>query len=272
MLTLYHADTAVCAAKVRLTLAEKALPWQGELLNLGRGDQFKPEYLALNGHGVVPTLVHDGLVITESTIINEYLDETFPEAPLRPAAAFDRARMRLWTKREDAIHDAINTATVVLYFRPELLLKSPDERARRYDKIPNPSRRDKWRDLLDQGIASVHVQDALLRFAQLFADMETTLDLRGPWLLGDQISLADLGLLSFFYRLELLQCSAMWRKSFPNVARWFEASKTRASFDTAITQYIPQARADHFASVCSPLETAMSEQFRSTLPLIVRHA
>ena len=84
MLYLYHGTTSVCAIKVRLTIAEKALPWDGEVLWLQRGDQYQPDYLKLNPNAVVPTLVHDGKVIIKSTVIMEYLDETFPEIPLIP--------------------------------------------------------------------------------------------------------------------------------------------------------------------------------------------
>src|SRR5262249_29990822 len=60
MLYLYHGTTSVCAVKARLTLAEKNLPWEGEVLDLQRGDQHRPEYEKLNPNHVVPTLVHDG--------------------------------------------------------------------------------------------------------------------------------------------------------------------------------------------------------------------
>src|ERR1700732_1643133 len=117
MLTLYHADTAVCAAKVRVTLAEKQLEWKGHLIDLNKGEQFHPDYVKLNPNAVVPTLIHDGVVVIESTVINEYLEEAFPERPLRPSDPAARARMRLWTKREDSIHYAINTITTATLFR-----------------------------------------------------------------------------------------------------------------------------------------------------------
>src|ERR1700733_265030 len=72
MLYLYHGTTSVCAIKVRLTLEAKALPGEGEVLWLQRGDQYRPEYLKLNPNALVPTLVHDGKVIIESTVIMEY--------------------------------------------------------------------------------------------------------------------------------------------------------------------------------------------------------
>ena len=85
MITLYHHGSSVCAAKVRIVLAEKSLPWDGVYVDILRGDQFDPAYMKLNPKAVVPTLVHDGKVIVESSVICEYLDETFPDPPLKPA-------------------------------------------------------------------------------------------------------------------------------------------------------------------------------------------
>jgi glutathione S-transferase len=103
MLELYHHGSSVCAAKVRLALAEKGLEWKGHYLDILKGDQFDPAYTKLNSKAVVPTLVHDGLVLQESTVICEYIDEVFPDPPLKSTDAASRARMRLWTKAIDEI-------------------------------------------------------------------------------------------------------------------------------------------------------------------------
>ncbi|MGZ5841187.1 MAG: glutathione S-transferase family protein [Xanthobacteraceae bacterium] len=103
MITLYHHGSSVCAAKVRLVLAEKSVPWDGIYVDILRGDQFDPGYVKLNPKAVVPTLVHDGKVIVESSVICEYLDEVFPAPSLKPAAPEQRAAMRLWTKAVDVI-------------------------------------------------------------------------------------------------------------------------------------------------------------------------
>ena len=95
MLELYHHGTSVCAAKPRIVFAEKGLDWFGHYVDILKGEQFAPEYLKLNPKHVVPTLVHDGNVIRESAVIGEYLDEVFPDPPLKPASAVDRAAMRI---------------------------------------------------------------------------------------------------------------------------------------------------------------------------------
>src|SRR5262249_51600609 len=101
MITLYHHGSSVCAGKVRLVLAEKGVPWEGIYVDILRGDQFDPAYVKLNPKAVVPTLIHDGKVIIESSVICEYLDEVFPAPSLKPAAPERRAAMRLWTKAVD---------------------------------------------------------------------------------------------------------------------------------------------------------------------------
>src|ERR1700691_1424159 len=98
MLYLYQGSTSVCSVKVRLALVEKGLTFEGEVLDLQRGDQHRPDYAKLNPNEVVPTLVHDGKAIIESTLIIEYLDEAFPEPRLIPADPSLRTRMRLWSK------------------------------------------------------------------------------------------------------------------------------------------------------------------------------
>ncbi len=86
MLELYHNVNSVCAQKVRIALKEKGRDVKEHLLTL-QGDQNDPSYMKLNPNGVVPTLVHDGNVITESSLILYYVDEAFPDPPLMPKDA-----------------------------------------------------------------------------------------------------------------------------------------------------------------------------------------
>lgn len=263
-LVLYHADTAVCAAKVRITLAEKKLPYEGRMISLHAGDQFKPEYRKLNPAAVVPTLVHKGEVVVESTVINEYLDEAFEPHPLRPADALGRSRVRLWTKREDTIHDAINTITASMVFRGDLLKKTPEEQRARYAGIPDPAKREKWRVMLEQGVESSYFSEALGRFAKQFKDMEKALGER-PWLAGEMFTLADIGLLSFFYRLEMAQCADMWRAHFPNVTQWFERARARESFREGVLAFIGEPAMQTYERNAGPLWPQVDAAWRRTL-------
>src|SRR5690348_10299832 len=107
MLTLYHNDMSLCAQKVRICLAEKGLPWEDKHLVLRAAEHQQPWYLKLNRRAVVPTLLHDGHVVTESNVILEYLEDVFPQPRLRPDDPHQRSKMRLWTKQLDEdVHDA----------------------------------------------------------------------------------------------------------------------------------------------------------------------
>jgi glutathione S-transferase len=69
MLTLYDFGNSVCCQKVRITMRTKALNWESIKVDLFKTEQYDPSYLKLNPKGVVPTLVHDGKPIIESTLI-----------------------------------------------------------------------------------------------------------------------------------------------------------------------------------------------------------
>ena len=76
----------------------------------------------MNPKAVVPTLVHDGAVVVESTVICEYLDEVFPEHRLYPSAPLERARVRVWTKAVDEeLHPACSALTYVVSHRHTIL-------------------------------------------------------------------------------------------------------------------------------------------------------
>jgi glutathione S-transferase len=77
MIELYHFWSSVCSVRCRMVLEEKGVSWTSRYIDLFKFDQLRPEYLAINPDGVVPTLVHDGVPIRESTVINEYIDAAF---------------------------------------------------------------------------------------------------------------------------------------------------------------------------------------------------
>jgi glutathione S-transferase len=99
MLTLYDFRNSVCCQKVRITMRAKGLAWDAVKVDLFKTEQYDPKYLSLNPKRVVPTLVHDGKQVFESTLICEYIDETFPQPPhLIPTDPWLQSRMRLWSK------------------------------------------------------------------------------------------------------------------------------------------------------------------------------
>jgi maleylacetoacetate isomerase len=94
MIRLHGYWRSTAAWRVRLALAAKGIPHESVAVNLLQGAQRAPGHLAINLQGLVPVLEHDGLVLTQSLAIIEYLDEIFPDPPLLPADPAGRARAR----------------------------------------------------------------------------------------------------------------------------------------------------------------------------------
>ena len=94
-ITLYHDTPSSNSDRVKIALAEKGLSWEGVRVRLANKEQKKAEFLQLNPYGKIPVLAEDGKVLFESCIINEYLDEKYPNPPLMPKDPYLRGRGRV---------------------------------------------------------------------------------------------------------------------------------------------------------------------------------
>jgi ganglioside-induced differentiation-associated protein 1 len=257
MLELYHHGTSVCAAKARLALGEKGLAWTGHYVDILKGEQFAPDYLKLNPKHVVPTLVHDGRVIRESTLIGEYLDQVFPDPPLKPESAYDRYRMRLWTKRlDEELHPATGIVTYAISHRHALLRNGPEAVEAWVNKAA-PAERERRRLRVMQGIDAPEPSRALRLYDRFLADMETALADQ-PWLAGEQFSLAEIGVIPYVNRLDMLGLAVLWTAKRPRLADWFGRVKARPGFEAAMLRYVPPA-----------LKAVMAEEGEAARPKVL---
>jgi glutathione S-transferase len=247
MLELYHSINSVCAQKVRIALAEKGLPYKEHLMRLG-GDQFESTYMKLNPNAVVPTLIHDGQPVIESSVILYYLDEAFPERPLMPAAPLSRAKVRLFNKLIDEyVHNSCTILTFATAFRPGLLKLSLKEREAGFAKSPSKTRSAYKRDVVAHGLDSRFVKDAVEHHEKLLSWIEDSIN-AGPYLAGDSYSLADVAVIPYILRLELLGLSRMWDKR-AGVAVWRERIRRRPSTEEAIFKRMTDADAAPFRNL-----------------------
>jgi glutathione S-transferase len=243
MLELYHSVNSVCAQKVRVVLAEKDLAYREHLMTL-RGDQFDPKYMQLNPNAVVPTLVHDGRPVIESSVILYYLDEAFPEPPLMPRDLHERALVRQYNKLIDEyVHNACTILTFATAFRPWFGGLSGEEIEQRLAKSPSKQRTEYKRDVALHGLESKYVRDAVGYHAKLLTVMDTTLASGGPWLTGKHFSLADAAVIPYILRLDLLRLANMWQK-LPRVGEWYERLRARATVTKELLERMrPEDRA-----------------------------
>ncbi len=245
-LVLYHHGSSTCAAKVRFALAEKYLAWEGVYVDILAGEQFKPHYLAINPKGVVPALAYDGHIVTESTIICEYLEDKFPVQPLMPEDAFARVQVRYWTKAVDEeLHPACSALTYVVSHRHTILRNGvgsfEDFLAAGHEG--RAAREMKWRWLQD-GLAAPGAVDKIRLYLSFLDRMENTLA-QSRWLAGDQFTLADIAMAPYLNRLAALAMNEIWEQGhLPRVADWFNRIQERATFQAAIRDWVPVALRD----------------------------
>ncbi len=236
MLYLYHGTTSVCAIKVRLTLAEKSLPWQGEVLALQKGDQFRPDYLKLNPNAVVPTLVHDGKVVIESTIIMEYLEEVFPDVALMPRDPHARSQVRLWLRRVDDLHVHTGTLTTATAFRRYFMRQTPDGRDAYVARVRDPAKRQRLARIMEDGLAAPDAAEAARRHDAFIGRMETALA-QASYLGGAAFTLADIAAIPYVNRCGVLGLTRLWQDRRPLVADWLARMRQRPSFASAVTAF-----------------------------------
>ena len=227
LLELWHEWNSVHSFKVRLVLAEKGLQWKDNRIELLKLEQLRPEYLTINPSATVPTLMHEGRVVVESSIICEYLDETFPEPRLMPADPFARATARRWLKYHDEVaHAALRKVSLQLMFKPAFSRIPPAELAERLRTHPNPERVRGFRDSAAAEIDFNAVREAMEQCALIAAHIDGALEGR-PWLGGESFGMADVAMAPFAERIHNLDMAFVWAPR-PRAAAWAARTLARA--------------------------------------------
>ena len=215
---LYNTPHSTCSQRVRFVLNAKDLPFDEVHLNLLAGDQLKPDYLKLNPNGVVPTLDHDGQIVTDSTVILEYLDEVAPRISFTPDSAHARARMRALMHFIDEMPAAaVRVPTFNLAFLKGFKALSPEEFTAFADS--KPLRREFMLGMGQKGFSQTEMDAALARLRRSYERMEREIESSGgPWLLGEKITLADVAVMPALIRMQDLKL-ADWQ-DLPRVTAW----------------------------------------------------
>lgn len=229
MLTLYHYPTSPCAAKARCVLAEKRLAWDSRVVDIIEKHNLRPDYLALNPKGLVPTLVDGDNVVIESTLIMEYLDAAYDADSLKPDGAYAQVGMRKWTKWVDEVqHPNWPGLAWLILIRPGWLRRSEAEIAALLGRLIDPVRRERQQRMLKQGFTAPEFMGSMRTLNTAIADMEKTLA-KQPWLAGDRVSLADCAMLPYVAAAELFGLDMILAPR-PAVRDWLARCKARPSY------------------------------------------
>jgi glutathione S-transferase len=238
MLELYHFEPGANSLKSLLCLKEKGIEFVSHYVNLHEFEQHDPAYVKINPNGQVPALVHDGAVITESTVINEYIDDVFPEPPLRPADPVTRAHMRVWTKFVD---EYFNPAASILGWDRiiESLVAhlSEEEFEAKLARIPLQEQQDKWRAAASHTFPQEQLDDCRRRVEVSIQKFENTLE-DNEWLAGPDYSLADISVFSVMAPMPMFSDKVVNREKTPNCMDWH----TRMMQRPAVTETFAMAK------------------------------
>ena len=228
--TLYNAPQSTCSQRVRFVLNAKKISFAEIKLDLLAGDQLKPDYLALNPNGVVPTLDHDGAIVIDSSVIIEYLDEVVPTSEsFTPRDPVTRARMRALMRFIDEMPAAaVRVPTFNLAFLPRFAAMSEEEFLAFAES--KPLRKEFMLTMGRKGFPQKEMDAATQRLRRTYERMDSEIEKSGgPWLLGEEISLADIALMPAIVRMADLGQETAW-EDLPRVERWYDAIRAHPAF------------------------------------------
>lgn len=195
MIKLYDFKSSPNCQRVKVVLAEKNLPYEIVPVDLTKKEQKNPAYLKMNPYGKVPVLTDDATVLYESLVINEYLEEKYPNPPLMPKDPARKAKGRILVDYGMAHFDSAYQK-----LRMELMKEAKEQS----------------QPVIDG--AKSDLKKLLQRFEDELGEQ--------PYLLGD-FSLVDADLIPRFTRLEGF--GVLPDPSLPRLGKYLERMKARPS-------------------------------------------
>ncbi len=235
---LYYFHDATCGIKVRLALFEKGVGFKPCIVD--RYQLSAASYRALNPQAVVPTLVHAGAVLTESTVICLYVDDAFSGPALKPDRALYRAQMHAWLKAIDETYFfALSSLTFALAVCPDVLERYPEpqQQTEYLESILVTEKRRLRRSILAHGLDAPEVAKGVETMRQLLAHLDAALTV-GPFVAGPTYSLADACLTPFILRLDALGLAPLWADR-SRISRWWTEMRSRSSFQRLLDESFP---------------------------------
>jgi len=227
MLKLYSFGPAANSMKPLLALYEKGLPFEGHRLDPAKFEHHTDWFKAINPRGQVPALVDGAHVVTESTVICEYLEDEYPTAvALRPADSFGKAQMRVWTKWVDEYFCwCVSTIGWHRYVGNMVKALSDDEFEDKVAAIPVVEQQVKWRraragfpqDMLDDEMRKIAF--SVRRLDDHLADNE--------WLAGGMYTLADICNFAIANGMQFGFADLVNKDATPHLLRWIEQINAR---------------------------------------------
>jgi len=227
---LYNAPQSTCSQRVRFVLNAKKIPFEQHLLDLFSGDQLKPEYKAINPNAVVPALIHQGRTVLDSAVIMEYLDEVMPyPICFTPVDSVEKAHMRWMMRYIDEIPaPAIRVPSYNLAFLPHFQKMSEEEFLALCES--KPLRKEFLMAMGRTGFPQKDMDMATDKLQRTIVRMnEWITQSGGPWLMGKELSLADIAVMPVIVRMADINMDDAWQ-GMPQIAIWLNNIQAHEAF------------------------------------------
>ena len=219
MIHLYNSGGSTCSQRVRFALALKGIAYQRTDLNLLAGEHLTPDYLRLNPNGVIPTLIHDDVVVNDSAVILEYLEEVFPGTPpLAPESPAGRAKLRAIMRYIDEVPTAsVRIPSFNIAFVRAFHGMSDEE----FNSVAaaKPLRKEFMMTMGKSGFSPEDLAQSLDRLGRAMGRIADEIRRSGgPFILGDRMSIADIAIMPTLVRLADIGLERLWSGE-PEIAR-----------------------------------------------------
>jgi glutathione S-transferase len=221
MLEVHHWDPSGDSAAVLICLKEKGVAFESRYVDVLQCEQFSPSHLKLAPYGALPVLVHDGQVLAEPRLLNEYLVEAFPGPRLAPADAMGWYDVQAWSRFVDA--NLIGAVDLIGWNRVMLPAMSAGqrddfERLRAEKAVEEPKAgwaavvrdAESMENRIDN--ATGKVREAIERIEKILA--------KSQWLVGDSFSIADIGVFAQAMTLPRLLPDIVNAQATPRLLEW----------------------------------------------------
>jgi len=224
-------------------------------------EQRRPEYLSLNPNGYVPTLSHGDQVIYDSGVINEYLDTQFPQSPLFPESAQDRAEVRMWLGSEESMSKDFRPLLYQRVMGPIAHITRSLDEAR---LINGRCTRDPidlaWGDRVwkMQILTSQQEVQQERKLMQWLDSVEAGL-MGKQYLVAEQFTQADI---SVFPRVVMFSYLGLeiTQDRYPNVLKWINRLEKRPSFEASMSEQAKKLRKMATSSLMPKLRRILNKQ------------
>lgn len=248
-LHVFHFPFSSCSQKLRIFLNLKGAKWESHSIDLMKNENLTPWYLGINPRGLVPVLIDDGDVHIESNDIILYLEKKFPEPRLVPAGHENEVAALL--KLEDDMHLDLRALSFRFVFNPP----SPPKLANDLEVYATAGsgtvggKKDGrvgveigfWKTYASEGITDAVAKSAAANFRTAFGEIDARLG-RQPYVLGDQLSVADIAWFIYANRLEL--AAYPFERLHPNLWAWYGKLLQRPEFAKEVA--LPPPVKHHF--------------------------